>query len=132
MVVAWAATLCDRPAITRSGARRQLASRDSVATALSRTSSKRANLQLFDILGEVADCHSLVDVLVPCQCRELLDPRLHVVAGTPRVLRSTRGPRCRRRPGTSMTAVEDVEPEVTLRLQHSEPQLPLEDDFVLG
>ena len=47
------------------------------ATAPGRT----AYLGLLDVLGQVARGHALVDVLVPGQRRELLDARLHVVAG---------------------------------------------------
>ena len=38
-----------------------------------------ADLQLLDVLGQVARGHPLVDVLVPRERAELLDPRLHVV-----------------------------------------------------
>ena len=84
-VVACAATLCERPAITSasySAARR--ASRASTASALSPHQLQRlAHLQLLDVLGQVAAGHALVDVLVPGQRGELLDPRLDVVPGDP-------------------------------------------------
>jgi hypothetical protein len=38
------------------------------------------DLELFDVLGEVARGHTLVDVLVASQDAELLDASLHVVA----------------------------------------------------
>ena len=42
-----------------------------------------ADLQLLDVLGEVAAGHALVDVLVAGEGGELLDAGLHVVAGDP-------------------------------------------------
>ena len=42
---------------------------------------RQPDLQLLDVLGEVAAGHALVDVLVPRQRGELLDARLDVVAG---------------------------------------------------
>ena len=41
------------------------------------------DLELLDVLGEVAGGHPLVDVLVPGERAELLDPGLHVVPGDP-------------------------------------------------
>ena len=41
------------------------------------------DLQLLDVLGQVAAGHALVDVFFAGQRSELLDPRLHVVAGYP-------------------------------------------------
>src|SRR3546814_2084191 len=41
------------------------------------------DLQLLDVLGEVAAGHALVDVFMTGQRAELLDPRLDVVAGDP-------------------------------------------------
>ena len=84
-VVAWAGTLCDRPTITRwSNSIARVASRASAATIRSRHQLERgADLQLLDVLGEVARGHRLVDVLVPGQRGELLDARLHVVPGDP-------------------------------------------------
>ena len=69
------------------------------ATTLSRTiSSDDAHLQLLDVLGEVARRHALVDVLVAGERAELLDARLHVVAGDPLAgARSSRGRPGRRR-----------------------------------
>ena len=60
------------------------ARRASAATIRSRTSVRaRPHLQLLDVLGEVARRHPGVDPLVAGQGRELLDARLHVVAGDP-------------------------------------------------
>ena len=42
-----------------------------------------ADLELLDVLGEVARGHPLVDVLVAGEGAELLDARLHVVPGDP-------------------------------------------------
>ena len=44
---------------------------------------RQPDLQLLDVLGEVAAGHPLVHVLVPGQRAELLDARLDVVAGDP-------------------------------------------------
>ena len=84
-VVACAGTLWLRPASTSSAcsaARR--ASRASTATERSRTCrSDSADLQLLDVLGEVAAGQALVHVLVPGERVELLDARLDVVPGDP-------------------------------------------------
>ena len=74
-----------------------------------------------------------MDVLVPGQRRELLDPRLHVVAGDP----LTGGDRL------EVDLVDDVavglddpvgyvDPEVALGLEHGDPEPSLEHDLVLG
>ena len=44
---------------------------------------RRADLQLLDVLGQVARGHALVDVLVAGEGGELLDAGLDVVAGDP-------------------------------------------------
>ena len=84
-VVAWAATLCERPAITSAAcSAASRASRASVATTRCADQPERgADLQLLDVLGQVARGHPLVDVLVAGEGAELLDPRLHVVPGDP-------------------------------------------------
>ena len=93
----------------------------------------RADLQLLDVLGQVAAGHALVDVLVPGQRRELLDPRLDVVAGDPLAGRDR----------VEVDLVDDVavglddpvgyvDAEVALRLQHGDPEPAFEDDLVLG
>ena len=41
------------------------------------------HLQLLDVFGQIARGHALVDFLVASQRVELLDTRLHVVAGDP-------------------------------------------------
>ena len=90
------------------------------------------DLELLDVLGQVAGGHPLVDVLVPGQRAELLDPRLHVVPGDP----LARGDR------VEVDLVDDVlvglddavgyvDPEVALGLEHRDPELPLEHDLVL-
>ena len=102
---------------------------DLVAHELERTQ----DLQLLDVLGEVAAGHALVDVLVAGESGELLDPRLHIVtrdllAVADRLevdlvdhglvgLDDARG---------------DVDPQVALGAQHGDPQLALEHDLVLG
>ena len=129
-------TLWLRPVITRlacSAARS--ASRASAATMRSRTSTRAgADLQLLDVLGEVARGHARVDVLVAGQRRELLDAGLHVVAGDPLAgvdrLRGRPGRRPPRRPRSTPSGTST--PEVALGPQHGDPELPLEHDLVLG
>ena len=91
------------------------------------------DLQLLDVLGQVAAGHALVDVFLAGQRTELLDPRLHVVAGDP----LTSGDRfqidlvdhCFVR---SDRRLWDVDSELALRLHHRDPELPLRDHLVLG
>ena len=91
------------------------------------------HLELLDVLGEVARGHALVDVLVPGEGGELLDPRLHVVPGHP----------LPRRDAVEVDLVDDllvglddavghVDAEVALGLQHRDPEPALEHDLVLG
>ena len=69
----------------------------------------------------------------PASVAELLDARLHVVAGDP----LARGDRREvdvvddRLVGLD-DAVGDVDAEVALRLEHGDPELALEHDLVLG
>ena len=95
------------------------------------------DLQLLDVLGEVAAGHPLVDVLVAGQRAELLDTCLHVVAGDP----LARGDRVE---VDGLLAaghhglvgldhpVGHLDAEVLLGLQHRDPELALQDDLVLG
>ena len=90
------------------------------------------DLQLLDVLGEVAAGHPLVHVLVPGERAELLDPRLDVVAGDP-LARRDRGevdllddPLVVRD-----RLLGDVDAQVALRAQHRDPQPPLQHDLVL-
>ena len=133
-VVACAATLCERPAITVvSCSAASRASRARVATVRSRSRVRDClHLQLLDVLGQVARGHPLVDVLVTGERAELLDPRLHVVPGHP----LARGDRLQVDLVDDVLvgldhAVGHVDAEVALRLQHGDPQLPLEHDLVL-
>jgi len=91
------------------------------------------DLQLLDVLGEVAAGHALVDLLVPGKCVEFLDACLHVVAGDPLAVRD----------GLEVDVVDDtlvvvdgvgrnVDAQLCLRTQHRHPQLTLEHDLVLG
>ena len=101
--------------------------------ALADQRQRRQDLELLDVLGQVAGGHPLVDVLVPGERAELLDARLHVVAGDP-LARGDAG---------QVDLVDDllvglddavrhVDAEVPLGLEHRDPELPLEDDLVLG
>ena len=74
-----------------------------------------------------------MDVLVPAERGELLDPRLHVVpgdafAGGDRVQVDL--------VDDGLVGLDDavghVDPEVALRPEHRDPELPLEHDLVLG
>ncbi len=91
------------------------------------------DLQLLDVLGEVAGGHALVHVLVPGEVVELLDPGLHVMAGDLLAL-GDRG---------QVDLVQDtlvvgdrrvghLDPEVLLGPQHGEPELPLQPHLLLG
>ena len=73
-----------------------------------------------------------MDVLVAGERGELLDPRLDVVPGDPLAGRD----------GVEVDLLDDglvglhdavrhLDPEVALRLEHGDPELPLEDDLVL-
>ena len=134
-VVAWAATLWLRPAMTRpacSAARRgQPGERGDHPVADER--ERRADLQLLDVLGEVARRHALVDVLVAGERGELLDAGLHVVAGDPLAGLDRREVDLvdDRLVGLDH-AVGHVDAEVALGPEHGQPQPPLEHDLVLG
>ena len=91
-----------------------------------------AHLQLLHVFGQVARGHALVDFLVPRQRVELLDASLHVVAGN----------FFTRRNRVQVHLVDDFlvvldrarfhgHTELLLRLQHGDPELPLQDDLVL-
>src|SRR5690606_27967110 len=93
-------------------------------------------LQLLDVLGEVARGHPLVDVLVAGERRELLDACLHVVARDPLTLGDRRQVDALLTLGDDRLvglhdAVGHVDAEVALGLQHSHPELTLQDDLVL-
>ena len=91
------------------------------------------DLELLDVLGEVAARHALVDVLVSGEITEFLDARLHVVAGDALT-------------GIDRSQVDliddtliggdglggNVETEVALCLHHRDPELALETDFSFG
>ena len=91
------------------------------------------DLQLLDVLGEVAAGHPLVDVLVAGEGVELLDARLHVVAGDPFTVGD----------GGQVDLIEHtfvvgdglvghVDAEFLLRFEDCDPELPLQDDLVVG
>jgi len=134
-VVDCAATLCDRPVITvasllggQPGQPGQGRHR-----AVSHELEGLAHLQLFDVLGQVATRHALVDVLVPGQRRELLDARLHVVAR--HQLAGSDGVEIDP-VDHLLVGLDDpvgyVDPHVTLGPQHGDPEPALEHDLVLG
>ena len=90
-------------------------------------------LQLLHVLGEVAARHPLMDVLVPGQRVEFLDPRLHIVAGHALAL----GDRVKvylvdHRLVVGDNIVGDIQSERGLRTHHGDPQLPFEPNLVLG
>jgi hypothetical protein len=91
------------------------------------------DLQLLDVLREVAGGHPLVHVLVAGEGGELLDPRLHVVARDP--LPSS--------DGGEVDVVDDglvgldhpvghLDAEVALGPQHRDPEAALEHDLPGG
>ncbi len=95
------------------------------------------DLELLDVLGQVAGGHPLVDVLVPGEGGELLDPRLDVVARHP-LARGDRG-----EVDALLTTGDDllvgldhavgyVDPELALGTEDGDPEPALEDDLVLG
>ncbi len=88
------------------------------------------DLQLLDVLGEVAAGHALVHVLVAGQGVELLDAGLHVVAGDPLPL----GDRGQVDLVEHPLVVGDhtvgyVDAQFRLGTQHRQPQPPLGDDL---
>ena len=134
-VVACAATLCERPAITVVSC--SVASRAEPGEGGDGSAAQQleggADLELLDVLGQVAARHALVDVLVPGQRRELLDPGLHVVAGDA----LPRGDRVEVDLVDHVAvglhdSVGYVDAEVALRLEHRDPEAAFEDDLVLG
>ena len=134
-VVAWAGTLCERPAMTSvSYSAARSASRTSTVTTSGAHELQRSpHLQLLDVLGQVTRRHSLVDVLVARQVGELLDARLHVVTGDTL-------PSIDRRQIDAIDHVlvgldrlpGHVDPELLLGLEDGDPELSLEHDLALG
>jgi hypothetical protein len=91
------------------------------------------NLQLLDVLGEVARRHALVDVLGAGERSELVDARLHIVTRDLLPL-GDRGEvdvvdHCLVRLDD---AVGGLDPEVPLGLEDRDPQPALQPDLVLG
>ena len=94
---------------------------------------RAAYLQLLDVLGQVAGGHALVNVLMTGEGGELLDARLHVVAGDPLASRDRVEVDGVDDPLVGLDhAVGHVDAEVALRLEDGDPELSLEDDLVLG
>ena len=93
------------------------------------------DLQLLDVLGQVAAGHALVDLLVPGECGELVDARLHVVPGDPLAGRDAV------EVDRVVTSIDDAlvgvdrsvghrDTEFGLGAQHGQPELPFEHDLV--
>jgi hypothetical protein len=84
-VVGCAGTLWVRPVIIRSrNSSERRASASSAAAALNADDLERLeDLELLDVLGQVAAGEAEVDELALRQLREFLDPRLHVVERRP-------------------------------------------------
>ncbi|CCW13901.1 hypothetical protein EBESD8_44640 [Rhodococcus aetherivorans] len=90
------------------------------------------DLQLFDVLGEVAAGHALVHVLVAGEGVELLDAGLHVVAGDALAGRDRLEVDLLEHPlVVGQGLLRDVDPEFRLRPEDRQPQLALEHDLVL-
>jgi hypothetical protein len=94
---------------------------------------RQPDLQLLDVLGEVAAGHALVHVLVPGQRAELLDARLHVVAGDALAGRDGGQVDLLDDPLVVLhDAVGHVDAELALGPQHRDPQPALQHDLALG
>ena len=91
-----------------------------------------ADLQLLDVLGEVAARHALVHMLVAGQRVELLDARLDVVAQHPLALGDRGEIDVLDHPLVVVDdAVGNVDAQLGLRAQHRQPQPALGDDLGL-
>ena len=124
---------CARPCTSSACSAARRASRASTRDRpVAHVLQREPDLQLLDVLGEVAAGHALVHVLVPGERAELLDPRLDVVAGDPLA----------RGDGGEVDLLDDalvvrdrllgdVDAEVALRPQHRDPQPALQHDLVL-
>ena len=88
-----------------------------------------ADLYLLHVLGQVARGHPLVDVLVPGQRVELLDPRLDVVPGDPLAGGDARQVDVVEDP---LVGVEHPRLRRPLGPQHRQPQAPLRPYLLLG
>ena len=92
-----------------------------------------ADEHLLDVLGEIAAGESLVDVLVAGEGIELLDARLHVMAGDALTLGNRREIDIVDRARViGDDAIGDVDAEVSLGVEDSQPQASLRCDPVLG
>ena len=88
---------------------------------------------MLDIFGEVARGHALVHLLVTGEAVELLDARLHIVAGDPFAFHDRAGVDLILHLFVSGDRFGgDVEAEVALGLHHGDPELAFEDDAALG
>ncbi len=95
--------------------------------------TRQPDLQLLDVLGEVAAGQALVHVLVPGEGVELLDARLDVVPGDP--LAGGDGVEVDLLDDPLVVGhdvVGDVDAEVALGFEDCQPEVALEDDLVLG
>ena len=104
--------------------------------AVAHQAQRRQDLELLDVLGQVARGHALVDMLEPGEVVELLDAGLHVMLGDPLAV----GDRAQ------VDAIDhaliggdhrirvipaEVDTEVTLRREDRDPQSPLGGDLLL-
>ena len=94
------------------------------------------DLVLLDVLRQVAGGHALVDVLIPCEGIELLYPGLDVVPGDAFPGRyglkvDLAGDSLVSGDYLAGVSAPEVDTQVTLGAQHSQPQPPLGDDLRL-
>ena len=90
------------------------------------------NLELFDVLRQVARGHPLVDVLVPRKFAELVDARFHIMPSGPLAThdRTEVDPILHALVGGNRI-VRDRDPQRLLRLHYRNPKLALEPHFSL-
>jgi len=92
-----------------------------------------AHLELLDVLGQVARRHAHVDVLVPGQGVELLDPGLHVVLRDPFALGDRRQVDLVDHAAVVLQrSGRDVQAQRHLRRRDGQPEPPLHHDLRLG
>ena len=91
------------------------------------------DLQLLDVLGEIARGHPLVNVFVTCQRAELFYAGFHIVTGHLFPVGNRGEVDLRYCCGVRLDhTVGHIDAEVFLRLQHGDPQLSFEHDLGFG